>query len=110
MGDIPHNKALVERLKDAPFALVGVNTDDDAEDYKKRVAEYGVTWRSAWQGGTDGPIPTKWGIEGYPTVFVLDAKHVLRGVDARGYELEQLVNDLLAEMKEAGSGSARDGK
>jgi hypothetical protein len=34
---LPHEKALVERLKDKPFALIGVNSDDpDKLDPKKR--------------------------------------------------------------------------
>ena len=104
MGEIPHEKALVERLKDAPFAIVGVNTDDDKAEYKRKLADYGVTWRSAWQGGTDGPIPTKWGVSSYPTVIVLDEQHVIRYLDARGEGLGKVVDTLLAEMKAKKSG------
>ena len=32
MGEIPHLKALVERHKEDPFAIVGVNTDDDKDE------------------------------------------------------------------------------
>ena len=104
MGEIPHEKALVERLKDAPFALLGVNTDDDKDQYRRQVVEYGVTWRSAWQGSTDGPIPTKWGIRAYPSVFVLDQDHVIRFLGARGENLGRVVDQLLAESKPKGGG------
>jgi hypothetical protein len=97
VGEIPHQKALVERHKDEAFAIVGVNTDDDKEQYRRKIDEYGVTWRSAWQGSTDGPIPTSWGINSYPTIFVLDREHVIRHVDARGQELERVVGELLRE-------------
>ena len=97
MGEIPHEKALVERLKDAPFALLGVNTDDDKDQYRRMVVEYGVTWRSAWQGSTGGPIPTQWGINSYPSIFVLDANHVIRNIGARGEDLGRVVDELLAE-------------
>lgn len=99
MGEIPHQKALVERHKDEPFAIVGVNTDDDKDEYRKKLVEHGVTWRSAWQGSTGGPLPTKWGINSYPTIFVLDAEHVIRHVNARGEELGRVVAELLAEQK-----------
>lgn len=105
MGEIPHQKALVERLKDEPFAIVGVNTDDDKDEYRKKLAEFGVTWRSAWQGSTGGPIPTKWGIDSYPTVFVLDAEHVLRNIGPRGEALGRAVDELLAERKAGGAKS-----
>jgi hypothetical protein len=80
---------------------VGVNTDDDKDDYRAKLDEYGVTWRSAWQGSTRGPIPTSWGVDSYPTIFVLDAQHVLRYVNARGEALGQAVDTLLAELRAA---------
>lgn len=100
MGEIPHLKALVQRHADAPFALLGVNTDSGPVEYRKKAIDHGVTWRSAWQGSTEGPIPTTWGIDGYPTIFVLDAKHVIRAVDVSGNELSKLVRELLAELED----------
>jgi hypothetical protein len=104
VGEIPHQKALVERLKDEPFVMLGVNTDEDQDEYRKKLAEFGVTWRSSWQGSTDGPWPKQWGIDSYPTVLVLDAEHVLRAMDARGEALGVKVDELLAEMKAKGDG------
>ena len=75
---IPDNRALVQRLQSEPFALIGVNTDKDKDEYKKKSAEHEITWRSAWQGGTGGPIPTEWRVSGYPTLFLLDHKGVIR--------------------------------
>ena len=69
---IPHERSLVERLSDAPFALVGINTDSDKDDYRRQAEDMGVTWRSSWQGSTGGPIPTEWGVQGYPTLYLLD--------------------------------------
>lgn len=104
MGEIPHQKALVERHKDEPFAIVGVNTDEDKDEYKRKLGEYGVTWRSAWQGSTQGEIPTKWGISSYPTILLLDAQHVIRRIDARGEDLARAVDELLAEQKKSTKG------
>ena len=94
-------KALVERHKEAPFAIVGVNTDEDKDEYRKNITEFGVTWKSAWQGGGRGPIPRTWGVTGYPTIFVLDAKGVIRYRDARGEALDRAVETLLAELEQA---------
>lgn len=97
MGEIPHQRSLVERHEDEPFAIVGINTDDEKDVYKKKLAEYGVTGRSSWQGSTKGRIPTEWGVNAYPTIFVLDSKHVIRNVGARGEELSKVVAELLGE-------------
>ena len=91
-------KALVQRHAGRPFAIVGVNTDRDKEQYRQQLGEYGVTWQSAWQGSTQGPIPTEWGIDSYPTVFVLDQDHVIRAINARGDELERVVDELMAGL------------
>lgn len=99
MGMIPHEKTLVERLKNKPFALIGINTDRDKDEYRKKAKEMGVTWRSSWQGSTAGELPRAWGITSYPTIFVLDAKGVIRYIDVRGEELEKAVDVLLAELE-----------
>lgn len=99
MGMIPHEKALVERLKNRPFALIGINTDEKKDDYRKKAKEMGVTWRSSWQGSTAGPLPRAWGITSYPTIFVLDAQGVIRFMNVRGEELDKAVDKLLEELE-----------
>jgi hypothetical protein len=89
----------VERHKDQPFAIVGVNTDRDKAQYRSKAEEFGVTWRSAWQGSTSGPIPMRWGVRGYPTIYLLDAEHKVRYVNVRGEALAEAVAKLLAETK-----------
>ena len=96
---IPHEKALVERLKNEPFALIGINTDPDKTEFKKQAAANGVTWRSAWDGSTRGPLCTAWGIKSFPTIYVLDAKGVIRYRDVRDQQMEEAVTKLLAELK-----------
>jgi len=78
VGMIPHEKTLVERLKNKPFALIGVNTDKSKDEYRKKAAEMGVSWRSAWQGSTSGPWPLAWGVSSYPTIYLIDHKGVIR--------------------------------
>ncbi len=59
---IPHEKEMVERLKDRPFALLGINSDGDRSVLAKILKEQGITWRQAVDGTTQGPIATKWGV------------------------------------------------
>ena len=96
---LPHEKALVERLKNEPFALIGINTDPDKAEYRRQAAANGVTWRSAWDGSTRGPLCTAWGITSFPTVYVLDAKGTIRHSGLRGRDLEAAVDALLLEAK-----------
>lgn len=96
----PHERSLVKDLADKPFALVGVNSDEDLEALKQRMAEENITWPSFRNGGsTDGPISTRWNVSGWPTIYVLDHKGVIRYRDLRGEGLEKVLRELVAEAE-----------
>lgn len=97
----PHERSLVARLKDKPFALVGVNSDKDMEKLRKRLAEEQITWPSFRDGSTSGPIATRWNVSGWPTIYVIDRKGVIRAKNVREKALDEWVNKLLAETEEA---------
>ena len=97
----PHERSLVERLKDKPFALLGVNSDADRDQLKEVLKKEKITWRSFWNGGsTDGPIAKAWNVHGWPTVYVIDAKGVIRFKHVREKKLDEGVDELLKELKE----------
>src|SRR5262249_50892256 len=99
-----HERSLVERLKDKPFALIGVNSDSDRDNLKQVMEKEKITWRSFWDGGsTGGPIASKWNVHGWPTLYVIDAKGVIRARDpGRDKELDELIDALVKEA-EAGA-------
>ncbi len=99
---IPHERSLVEKWKDKPFALIGVDSDADLEQAKPAMAQAGVTWRSFWDGpkGTAGPIAVTWGVTAWPTIFVIDAAGKVRFRNVRGEALERAVESLLGELQE----------
>ena len=89
----PHERSLVERMKDKPFALIGINSDPK-EKLLEAIKREKMTWRSFWDGGsTGGPIATKWNVRGWPTYleavdaewpgqcFNADQQHVRRAMD-----------------------------
>jgi hypothetical protein len=61
----------------------------------------GITWRQAMDGSTSGPLATKWNVRGWPTIYILDHKGVIRYMDLRGEELEKAVDELLKEVPAA---------
>ena len=96
----PHERSLVKQLSDKPLVIIGVNSDSDLEEIRETVKEKNITWRSFWNGpeGTGGPISRRWNVTGWPTIYVIDAKGVIRYKDARGDELDEAITTLLAEM------------
>ena len=102
----PHERSLVNRLAGQPFALLGVNSDDDREALKKTMRKEKITWRSWWEGGLGGPIATKWQITTYPTIYVLDAGGAIRYVGAGDGnvdidEVGRVVDALLKDLASA---------
>jgi hypothetical protein len=96
---LPHEKEMVERLKNRPFALIGINSDGGRSALQKILQEQGITWRNAVDVSTNGPIAKRWNVRGWPTIYILDAKGVIRYRDLRGQEMEQAVMTLLGELK-----------
>ena len=101
---IPHERSLVERLQNQPFARLGINSDADKEYYRSEAEQMGVTWRSFWNGpkGTSGPISSKWGVRGWPTIYVLDHEGVIRFKGVRGEAMDKAVDELLAKIPAGG--------
>ena len=95
----PHERSLVKQLSDKPFALIGVNSDSDLEFARSEGEEQNISWRSFWNGkkGTQGPISVQWNIKSWPTIYVIDAKGVIRYKNIRGKELDEAITKLLAE-------------
>lgn len=103
----PHERSLVKAMENKPFVLIGVNSDPSKDFLKKVIADEKMTWRSFWDGGdTSGPIASKWNIRGWPTMFVVDHKGVIRykwegspGNEVMDKALEKLVQAAEQEAK-----------
>src|SRR5947199_9129305 len=98
----PHERSLVKKLADKPFALIGVNSDPSRDTVKNAVASENLTWRTFMDGGTGGPIASAWGIRGWPSIFVIDHKGIIRFRDVRGDAMDRAVEQLLREMEAGG--------
>lgn len=95
----PHERSLVARLADEPFTILGVNSDP-ADNYRSAIERENITWPSFWDGGdTSGPIATRWGVRGWPTIYIIDHEGVIRDKNKRGEAMDEVVDRLLAEMK-----------
>ena len=95
----PHERSLVDSLKDRPFAIVGVNSDRNREVIRQRVEEEKINWRSFWDGSTSGPISTRWNVSAWPTIYVIDHKGIIRAKNVRGPALDTWVMRLLKEAE-----------
>lgn len=96
---LPHEKALVKRMQNKPFALIGINNDGTAAEVLPRFKKEGITWRNAIEPAKDS-LASQWNVTGYPNLFLVDAKGVIREhwIGSPGDEvLDQKIDALVAE-------------
>ena len=94
----------MKRLAGKPFALLGVNSDQDRKVLRTVIAKEKIVWRNWFDGGSpEGPISTRWQVSSWPTLYVIDGKGIVRHVDEGGTEVnikatEVVVDRLLKEL------------
>src|SRR5262245_8837476 len=99
---LPHEKALVKRMQDKPFAMIGINSDGPA--VAPRLHKEGITWRNAIEPEKDS-LASQWNVTAYPNLYLIDAKGMIRyhwvGY-TRDEVLDQRIDELVAEAQKKG--------
>jgi peroxiredoxin len=76
-----YERQLVKRMRGKPFALLGVNCDRDEDKLRKWIKKEEITWPS-WRDGNhdnaNGPIFRQFNIHGWPTLYILDHRGMIR--------------------------------
>ena len=54
-----------------------------------------VTWRNFWDRDPSGPICTRWNVQGFPTLYLIDHEGIVRH---RGIFGEEAINAAVAEL------------
>ena len=72
----PHERSLVTKLKDKPFALIGVNSwPHKPGELKKAMTTHKITWRTF--DGSDA-INRQWSSPATPSFCIIDRKGTIR--------------------------------
>ncbi len=101
-----HERSLMDKMKGKPFTIVGVNSDDP-QRAKDAVRKNNLSWPSfANDSGKGGQISKTWSVEGWPTLYIIDHKGVIRekwlgspGDETLDKTVEKYVKDAEAEAK-----------
>jgi thiol-disulfide isomerase/thioredoxin len=100
--EVPRYRQLVQQHAGRPFAVVGVLSEANRDFALQSARRNDVTWRN-WLDPADrsspGPINSAWGIDAFPTVFLIDGRGTLRvrGPFLEPGSLEKHVAQLLDE-------------
>jgi hypothetical protein len=109
---LPHERSLVEKWKDKPFALIGVNSDGTNSEeglakFRTKAKEAGVSWRSFRNESTEPSISETWRVQGWPTLYYIDHEGVIRHKDVRDEEeMEKVLGEMIAAAEKAAEKAA----
>jgi len=106
MAMVPDERELAQRLQGQRFTIIGVNGDESRPNAKRAMEREKMTWPSFWNGkeGAAGPIAKAWKVLGWPTIYIIDAKGIIRfkpeclAPDSRREDLNGCVDALMKEL------------
>jgi thiol-disulfide isomerase/thioredoxin len=98
---IPHERELADKLSKKGFVLLSVSVDEERSTVTEFMAKQKMPW-SHWWDGRQGPVAKLFRVHGFPTLFLIDAKGIVRKkwVGAAGDEvIDKAIQDVLAQGK-----------
>ena len=96
---IPHERKMMERLKGKPFTILSVSCDDEKETLTGFLEKEKMPW-DHWFDGRGGSVAKKFRVNAFPTLYLIDAKGVIRNKwvgSPKDEVLDKAVDDLVAE-------------
>ncbi len=94
---MPHLKEVYDKYHDKGLELVGIDFDNDKDKLVSFLDQHEIKWPQHFDGkGQQNDFGVEFGIDRWPTVWVLDKQGKLRDMNGRE-DLEGKVEKLLAE-------------
>jgi len=103
---IPDLRRLAERFKGQPLTVVSISVDQERAAVETFTAKEPMPWE-LWYDGPEGGVLEAWNIHGLPSVFVIDARGVVRARNLSGAELDREVEKLVKEASQPGPSDSK---
>ena len=99
MAELPRVKATYQKLHPQGFEILGISFDEKKDALTATLEKEKMTWPQYFDGkGWANEIGKRFGIEGIPTMWLVDKKGNVRDLNARE-DLEAKVTKMLAESE-----------
>lgn len=100
IAELPNVKKNYKQYHSKGFEVVGVNLDEDKEKLQAFTEENEVPWVNLFpededSRGWNNPMATYYGVNGIPTVILVDQEGKVVSLNARGPELGRLLAEML---------------
>ena len=95
--EIPNLKEVHKAFGRGPrLVLVGLNIDEKNDTWQKAVVAHKLEWIQGYAGPpTEGGVTTKYGVEGYPAIFLINPEGRIIAKNLRGKSIFAAVNKAL---------------
>ena len=91
--EIPNVKAIYDKHHANGFEVVSISIDQDLDAWKKAVEEEALVWPNF----CDRKVSDLYKVKAVPTLYLLDGNMRVVGLDLRGQELADKVDELMAK-------------
>jgi thiol-disulfide isomerase/thioredoxin len=98
---IPHERELSEKLSKKPFVILSVSADEEKMALTEFLGTEKMPW-AHWWDGSQGPVAKMFRIKAFPTIYLVDAKGIIRKkwIGNPGEEImDKAVQELVAEAE-----------
>lgn len=100
LAEMPNVKKTYNEFKDKGFTVVGISGDHTEKDLRDFLAKNDYDWKMIYQSpDEEGTVLEQYGIQYFPTTYLLDREGTIRAVDLRGEELYNAVKELVQQKK-----------
>jgi thiol-disulfide isomerase/thioredoxin len=94
--ELPNVLDVYKKYHSRGFEIIGISFDTDIESLKKVIKERGVSWPQYFDGKAwDNDFGAYFGIQGIPTMWLVDKEGKVADTESRGTELGNKVKKLL---------------
>lgn len=100
--EIPHVKAMYDKYHPSGFEIIGVSFDSDKQSLIDLVQQEKMAWPQYFEGRSKNRLGDQFGIQHYPSMWLVDKKGVIRYISA-GANMEEKIKTLMKEPGVAGA-------
>jgi len=98
---LPHVRRIAQKFDGQPLVVLSISLDSDEAKWKDFVEKNSMTWLQVRDGGFNGKVATKFGVNAIPATFSIDADGVLEDQHVGDADIEGKLKKLVARAAEA---------
>jgi thiol-disulfide isomerase/thioredoxin len=100
---LPNIQRIAHKFEGQPFVVVSISLDNDEQKWKDFVARNKMTWTQVRDGGFNGKVSTRFGVNAIPATFSIDADGVLEDQHVGDANIEGKLKKMIARAAEKGN-------